>query len=137
MVAIARNNLANANVRLGDLSAAKRDFAQAYAGYRLVGDRWALAILYEDLAALAVATGRGLDAVRLVGAADVLREQLGSPRSPVQEAQLTATLAVSAVPLEVAAAARAAAGADPGQVDRLVAEICAGTIDSPQASAGM
>jgi len=137
MVAIARNNLANANVRLGDLSAAKRDFARAYAGYRLLGDRWALAILYEDLAALAVATGRGLDAVRLVGTADALREELGSPRSPAQEAQLTATLAVSAVPLDEAAAARAAAGADPGQVDRLVAEICAGTIDSPQASAGM
>jgi class 3 adenylate cyclase/tetratricopeptide (TPR) repeat protein len=125
MVAIVRNNLANVEVRLGNLPGARRSFAEAHTAYRLLGDQWALAILYEDIAALAVAAGRPLDGHRLAGAADALRERLGSPRSQTQEDQLSSVLG-NGVEAGDAAVAREEMRAEPDRAEALVADLCAG-----------
>ncbi len=110
MVAIAHNNLGNATRELDDLSAAAQHLAEALAGYRRFEDRWALAIVYEDIAALAARRGRGDQALMLVGAADTLRAEIGSPRSPAQDEALAITLtparAASADPDAVVEAGR-------------------------------
>lgn len=92
MVAIAHNNLGNATREQGRLAASAHHFSEALAGYRRHADRWALAILFEDIAALAVLRGDHLRALRLAGAADGVRAELGSPRAPAQQETLDATL---------------------------------------------
>jgi predicted ATPase/class 3 adenylate cyclase len=93
MVAIAHNNLGNALRGLRELESAREHFAASLAAYRSWDDRWALAVLFEDLGALAAADAEPVAALELAGAADALREALGAPRSPAQEAQLQAALA--------------------------------------------
>ncbi len=92
MVAISRHNLANAERDLGDLAEAAREYGDALAAYKSFDDRWALAILFEDVAPFAMAAGAPAAALQLAGAADRLREQLGSPRTAGQDAALAAVL---------------------------------------------
>lgn len=53
----------------------------------MIGDKWAQCLLYEDIAMLC-ADQDPLAALRLVGAAEAIREAIGSPRVPAQEAEL-------------------------------------------------
>ena len=85
MVAIAHNNLANATRDQGDLEVAAHHFGRSLAGYRRFADRWALSIIYEDIAVLALRRDSPEQAVMLIGAADTLRAELGSPRAPAQQ----------------------------------------------------
>jgi tetratricopeptide (TPR) repeat protein len=96
MAAISRHNLANAERDLGNLAAATDEYLLALAAYRGFDDRWALAILFEDVAPAAVAAGLAETALLLAGAADALRDALGSPRSAVQSSALEDALAPAA-----------------------------------------
>ena len=80
MVAIGHNNLANANLGLGDHPAARAHFAASLRAYRGYDDRWAMAFLLEDIAVLAARMGSGTVAFELLGAAATLRDEIGSPR---------------------------------------------------------
>ena len=93
MVGLGHNNLGNAHRGLGEFDDARRQYVAALESYRAYDDEWALAILYEDVALLAAATGRAESCLRLVGAADETRARLGSPRAPDVQAQLDHTLA--------------------------------------------
>ncbi len=111
MVAIAHNNLGNALRGQGDLEQAAFHLGESLTGYSRFADRWALAILYEDIAALAAERSDAEAAVALAGAAETLRDEIGSPRSPAQSEALDASLAVARTALgdranEVLAAGR-------------------------------
>lgn len=88
MVALARNNLGNAARELGDRTLAKASYAASLETYRNNDDLWALAFLFEDMAALAAMEESGTTTFELLGIADRLRESIGSPRTPDQEAEL-------------------------------------------------
>ncbi len=95
MVGLGHNNLGNAHRGLGEYDEARSEYAAALGTYRAYDDEWALAILYEDVALHAGAVA-GVSAsasgLRLIGAADALRERLGSPRAPDVQAQRDQTL---------------------------------------------
>jgi tetratricopeptide (TPR) repeat protein len=96
MVAIAQNNLGNANRGLGDIDDARRSYAAALAAYRALDDRWAMAFLLEDIAVLLGRTAEGAtDAFRLLGAAETLRSEIGSPRGPGLDAELASSLSAA------------------------------------------
>ena len=110
MVAIAHNNLGNATREQGELEAAAYHLGQSLAGYQRFADRWALAIAYEDIAALAVRRADYEVALTLAGAAETLREEIGSPRAPAQTEALDAVLQPARVALGDQAAELVAAG---------------------------
>jgi tetratricopeptide (TPR) repeat protein len=99
MVAISHNNLGNANRGLGDHETARLHYGESLQAYRAYGDKWATAFLLEDVGALAAAVGEYEHALELVGAADRMREEIGSPRSPALEAELTRVLETAAAAL--------------------------------------
>jgi hypothetical protein len=57
-----------------------------------VDDRNLSMALAEDYAAVLVELGEHARAVRLLGAADTVRERLGVPRDPLQEQELAASI---------------------------------------------
>ena len=82
MVAISDNNLGNATRGLGDFDAARHHYAESLRAYREYDDKWALAFLVEDIGQLAALCGDAERAFELVGAADALRDEIGTPRAP-------------------------------------------------------
>src|SRR5262249_34927251 len=92
-VALAHHNLANAARTLGDFSEARSQYEAAIQIFRDHGDRWALAQLLEDVAVLEARTGASEVALELVGAAESLRDEIGSPRAPSLQAELDEELA--------------------------------------------
>ncbi|MDQ4039175.1 MAG: hypothetical protein M3313_12720, partial [Actinomycetota bacterium] len=92
MVGLGHNNLGNAHRGLGEYDEARSAYAAALATYRAYDDQWALAIIYEDVALLAGAVGAAESCLRLIGAADALRERIGSPRAPDVQAQVDQAL---------------------------------------------
>ena len=93
MVALGQHNLGNAHRDLGEDADARRCWGAALQEYRRNADGWALASLYEDAAMLLAARDAPADALRLVGAADALRAEIGSPRGRDVEDRLDAVLA--------------------------------------------
>jgi hypothetical protein len=93
MLANVRNNLANLAREQGDLERAAGLYADALRVYGDYADSWALAFLFEDVAAVAAAVGDGERALRLSGAAEVRRAEVGTPRSPTDEEKLAIALA--------------------------------------------
>jgi tetratricopeptide (TPR) repeat protein len=93
MVAISHNNLGTALRESGGLAAARDHYAASLHTYRDYDDRWATAFLLEDVALLAAATDEPETALELVGGADRLREEIGSPLAPSLREQLDERLA--------------------------------------------
>lgn len=87
MVAIARHNLGNAHRELGNRADAGQQYAGALATYSITGDLWAQCLLFEDVAMMAATATPGL-ALELVGAAEAMREHIGSPRVAAQQAEM-------------------------------------------------
>jgi predicted ATPase/DNA-binding SARP family transcriptional activator len=56
-------------------------------------DRWRMSSLLEDLAAVALGQGNGTRAARLLGAAEAIRDAIGTVIAPAERAQHTATVA--------------------------------------------
>lgn len=106
MVAIAHHNLGNATRELADAPAARQHYAEALRIYGITGDLWAQCLVFEDVAMLAVREDASA-ALALVGAADAMREAIGSPRVAAQQADLDARLHPARSLLGEAAAAAA------------------------------
>jgi predicted ATPase len=88
MAALSEHNLANAYRSGGDLAAARQYYTRSVEAFGRYADRWALALLLEDIALLAADLGEGSAALELVGAADRLREELETPRGAALGEQL-------------------------------------------------
>ncbi len=106
MVAIAHHNLGNATRELADAPAARRHYAEALRIYGITGDLWAQCLVFEDVAMLGVSENADR-ALRLIGAADAIREAIGSPRVAAQQADLDARLHAARHRLGEAASASA------------------------------
>jgi tetratricopeptide (TPR) repeat protein len=92
-------NLGNVARDQGDYASARVLYAESLAINRELGDAWQLAYLVEDIGVLAALDAMFLRALRLLGAADALREAISAPRSPNEQAALDRYLtpAVSAL----------------------------------------
>lgn len=94
-LAIAQNNIGDALRDLGRLDEAGAAYGAAVEAYRNLGDSGPLMALLEDVAVLATLRSQHAEAFQLLGAADALRDALGSARSPAAEGQLLERLAPS------------------------------------------
>ena len=131
MVALAQNNLGNALRGLGDLGGAAERYDAALRADRELDDRWAISFLLEDIGVLAARAGRAVDAFEIVGAAETLRAEIGSPRGPALEAELGEHLAAARAVLgDPAADAAVARGR---QLDTAAAINAALEISRPEA----
>lgn len=92
-IANSLNNLGNVARTMRDVQAARALYEESLVIYRELGDRWALAYLLEDIGGLDAFQGRAERALRLVGAASVLREAIGAPLSPSEQRKLELLLA--------------------------------------------
>ncbi len=107
MVAISHNNLGNAYRGLGDYAAALGHYADCLRAHREHDDSWALAFLIEDVGRLAALTGDPQLAVELIGAADALREAIGSPRGAALQREIDTDVDPEAAALSLAERAQA------------------------------
>ena len=87
-LAIAQNNIGDALRDLGRLDEAAAAYGAAVEAYRDLGDTGPLMALLEDVAILATRRSQHEAAFQLLGAADSLREALGSARPPAAETAL-------------------------------------------------
>jgi len=94
-IANALNNLSNAVRGQGDYVTARALYKESLLINRELGDRLAAAYLLEDIGVLAALQGEGEAerALLLVGAASVLREDIGAPLSPTEKTKLETLLA--------------------------------------------
>jgi len=74
--------LADVDLAEGDLGDARAAYGESACVARDIGDRLAAAVALEGLARVAIGSERHALATRLFGAADALREALGSPLPP-------------------------------------------------------
>jgi tetratricopeptide (TPR) repeat protein len=91
----ARFEVASALHNAGNVARAQGDYAAARALYdeglnisRDLGARWVIAYVLEDMGCLAALQGQPERALRLSGAAEGLREEIGAPRSPSEQDKL-------------------------------------------------
>ena len=75
----AQSELAHVLRRSGELDAAQAEYRQTIRGWQRSGNRGAVANQLESMAFIALARGETERSVRLLGAADALREASGSP----------------------------------------------------------
>ena len=92
-IAISLNNLGKALTAQGDYGQARATLREAIQINGDLGEPWARNYLLEDIGVLAARTGQPERALRLAGAAAALREAIGAPLSPPEQAQLDAALA--------------------------------------------
>jgi hypothetical protein len=76
----------------GDYAAAQAHLHESLILVRELGDKRALAIGIEEVAALASACGQAERALRLAAAAAGLREAIGHPLTPMEQAELESWL---------------------------------------------
>jgi class 3 adenylate cyclase/tetratricopeptide (TPR) repeat protein len=129
MIALTDNNLGNANRGLGDWAAACSHYRASLRVYRDYGDRWAMATLLEDVARLAAELDEPERALALVGAAEALRDEIGTPRSPTLQDEISAVVDPAALGLDAgvreAALVRGRALGFAGAVETAL-ELCTG-----------
>lgn len=82
------NNLGLVVLDQGDLDEARSLYEESLSIYRELGDRWAIAFLLEAFAGLAAADDLPERALVTAGAAEALREAIGSPLSPADRGTL-------------------------------------------------
>jgi tetratricopeptide (TPR) repeat protein len=90
-----REYIANALNNLGNVARAQGDYTEAHSLYkesltinRELGDQWAIAYVLEDMGCLAALEKQPERALRLLGAAEVVREAIGAPLSPAEHDKL-------------------------------------------------
>ena len=81
-IAFSIGNLGNVALVEGDNASARALFKQSIAIRQELGDRWGIAELLEGLSYVAFALARPDRAARIGGAAERLREEIGSPLPP-------------------------------------------------------
>ena len=87
-LAIAENNQGDALRDLGRLDESAHAYAAAIDAYRSLGNPGPMMALFEDISVLLSIRGQHGDAFRLLGAADALRDALGSRRGKAAEQAL-------------------------------------------------
>jgi hypothetical protein len=92
MTGNALNNLGNVAREQRDFGDAQLRYDESLAIYRVLGDKWALAYLFEDVGRLACLLGQARRALRLVEAATKLRDEIGSPLTPTEAHNLEEAL---------------------------------------------
>jgi tetratricopeptide (TPR) repeat protein len=103
MIALGEHNLGVLTRAQGDIVATCRLFANALRVYHDQIEKWALAFMFEDTAVVAVLAGEPALALQLAGAGAALREEIGAPRGPADQAELDAQLAQARETLGTAA----------------------------------
>jgi hypothetical protein len=78
-IAVSLNNLGGVAFDAGDYVAARAFFKQSLAIRLELGDRWGIAEALEGLSYVALALGKPGRAIRIDGAAERLRKEIGSP----------------------------------------------------------
>ncbi len=81
-IANALTNLGSVVIEQGDLAAARTFLVQGLELHRQIKDLWGGAYALEALAGVSVSQGHAAHGTRLWGAADALRDRLGTPLSP-------------------------------------------------------
>ena len=84
----ALHNLGNAMRAQGDFVTASSLYQQSLKINQQLGDGRSIAFLLEDIGCMAAEQGRPNRALRLAGAAETLRESVGAPLPPVDQAKL-------------------------------------------------
>jgi class 3 adenylate cyclase/tetratricopeptide (TPR) repeat protein len=87
-VANSANNLANLAREQRDYQTARALYRESLLINRELGDRWSLAYLLEDVGGLAILEGDCARALRLIAAAEVLRDAAHAPLSPAEKDKL-------------------------------------------------
>jgi tetratricopeptide (TPR) repeat protein len=83
----ARSNLGGVMLDLGEVASARLLASEALEFRHKQNDRWGLAYSLENFASLAVVQGDVRRAARLWGAAERLRQEIGSPMPPLWQAR--------------------------------------------------
>ncbi len=92
VVANSLNNLGNLARDQGNYQEANSRYRESLSIVAEYNDRWALAYLLEDMARLACLQGHSDRTLRLIGAADALRQVIGAPRSSAEQQKLDSVL---------------------------------------------
>ena len=92
-LALSLNTLADVVLDEGDYTVARPLLDESLAINREIGDQGAIAYLIEDYGALAAAEGNPQRALQLVGFATTLRETIGTPLPPSEQARLDKLIA--------------------------------------------
>jgi tetratricopeptide (TPR) repeat protein len=109
-VANSLNNLGNVVRAQGDYAAARAFYRESLLTNRELGDRWGLAYLLEDMGGLAAWQSHAERAMRLIGAAAALRDEIRAPLSAAEQAKLERAL--EPIRLEMDETARSALHAE-------------------------
>jgi len=88
MVAHSTFTLGNAERDLGDLAAAAARYGDALQLQRELDDRFSLTFIVEDVGVLLARAGEEQQGFELLGGAEAIRAQIGSPRPPTLEVEL-------------------------------------------------
>lgn len=91
-IANSLNNLGNVVRDQSDFETAHRFYVESLTINHEFGDRRAIAYILEDMAALAAAQHEASRALQLIGAAQSLRKEIGTPLSAVEQVQLDGRL---------------------------------------------
>jgi len=104
-----RSSIANALNNLGNVMRTLHEFSTAQALYKEslsisldLDDKWAVAYALEDAGQMYALSDQAELAFRLVGAADAIRDEIGSPRSSAEQAKLNEMLQRAAAALDEA-----------------------------------
>ena len=92
-IANSLNNLGNVVRDQSDFETARQFYVESLTINHEFGDRRAIAYVLEDMAGLAAVQKQASRALQLVGAAQALRETIGTPLSAVEQSQLDGRLA--------------------------------------------
>jgi class 3 adenylate cyclase/predicted ATPase len=95
VVANSLNNLGNLYRSRGDYPNATTRYQESLKIVTEYNDRWAMAYLFEDMGCLSALQGQPERAYKLVGAAEALRQAIGSPRTQAEQQKLDAGLGPS------------------------------------------
>jgi adenylate cyclase len=87
-IANALHSLGSVTRAQGDYAATRTVYEESLAISRELGDKRLIAYLLEDMGGLAALEGEAERALRLAGAAEVLREAIGAPLSPSERDRL-------------------------------------------------
>jgi len=93
-VSWAKVRLAYAYSKRGEEQKARLFFHEALQSFRIAEDTGAMGFIMEGIASLAITQGKYERAVRLLAWADVMHEQIGAPRPPVEQASIERDLAM-------------------------------------------
>ena len=95
MVAHSTFTLGNAERDLGDLAAAAARYGDALQLQRELDDRFSLTFIVEDVGVLLARAGEEEQGFELLGGAEAIRAEIGSPRPPTLEVELEGHLAAA------------------------------------------